>query len=286
MTLHHHKQPIGIFDSGVGGLTVLNAIRQLLPHEDLLYLGDTARVPYGTKSSASVIQYALQASHYLYHQGVKLLVIACNTATAAALDTLQQHYHPVPVIGVIEPGALTASHTTQNGHVAVIATESTIQSKTYELALHYHNSALQISSLACPLFVPLVEEGWLNGPVVEQIIAHYLQPVFERQENKPDCLILGCTHFPLLKKSIEEVIGKNIAIIDSAHTTAHLVKHHLTDRGLLNAQASKGNLRILMTDLPSRFMRTAHLFLDAEEIAHATIEQVDLVRQATHLDPG
>jgi glutamate racemase len=255
----------------------------MLPHEDLVYLGDTARVPYGTKSSASVINYALQASHYLYHQRIKLLVIACNTATAAALTTLQQHYHPVPVIGVIQPGALTASNTTKNNHVAVIATESTIQSKAYEFALHHYNPALQISSLACPLFVPLVEEGWLNGPVVEQIIAHYLQPVFERRDkdksNNPDCLVLGCTHFPLLRNAIEKVIGEDITIIDSAHTTANLVKHHLTERQLLNIQRSKGSLRLLMTDLPARFMRTARLFLDQEETANAVIEQVDLVQR-------
>lgn len=281
--LSQSKQPIGIFDSGVGGLTVLNAIRELLPNEDLLYLGDTARVPYGTKSRASVVNYALQASHYLYHQGIKLLVIACNTATAAALTSLQQHYHPVPVIGVIEPGAMTAANMTQNGHVGVIATESTIQSKAYEHALHRHNPSLTISSQACPLFVPLVEEGWLNGPVVEQIITHYLQPIFQHPDNTPDCLVLGCTHFPLLRKAIQNVIGEKVTIIDSAHTTADLVQQHLTEQGLLNPQINKGNLRILMTDLPTRFMRTANLFLDSDETANAVIEQVDLVQQGYEL---
>jgi len=273
--------PIGIFDSGVGGLTVLKAIRELLPHEDLLYLGDTARVPYGTKSNASVINYALQASQHLYGRGIKLLVIACNTATAAALTTLQDHYHPVAVLGVIEPGAKAASEATRNQHIAIIATESTVQSGAYEQALRGYNPAITLSSKACPLLVPLVEEGWLSGGIVEEIINHYLQPIFA-QDHKPDCLVLGCTHFPLLRTAIENVVGKNTCIIDSAASMAHLVEQHLQQQGLVNPQQGSGKLQILVTDLPNRFLRTANLFLDQEETLAAVIEQVDL----THSNIG
>ena len=185
--------PIGLFDSGVGGLTVLDAMRRLMPGEDYLFLGDTARVPYGAKSQKTIVRYSLQAAAKLIGQRIKLLVIACNTATAAALPALRETWPDMPIIGVIEPGSRAACEASPSGDIAVIATESTIRSGAYAEAILRRRPEAQVRSLACPLFVPLAEEGWFDGPIAEGVVSRYLEPLFEKSP-APDCLVLGCTH--------------------------------------------------------------------------------------------
>lgn len=194
------SQPMGVFDSGLGGLTVVHALQAVLPKEDVVYLGDTARVPYGNKSARLVKEYSLQIADFLVEQGAKIIVIACNTASAVALEGLQKHVD-VPVLGVIEPGARAALTATRNKHIGVIGTIATIDSGSYETALMTLDATLTVSGQACPLFVPLVEEGWLDGKITEQVVEHYLTPV---NRASTDTLILGCTHYPLLKKVIQE----------------------------------------------------------------------------------
>ena len=184
--------PIGLFDSGVGGLTVLDAMRRLMPGEDYLFLGDTARVPYGAKSQKTIVRYSLQAAAKLIGQRIKLLVIACNTATAAALPALRETWPDMPIIGVIEPGSRAACEASPSGDIAVIATESTIRSGAYAEAILRRRPEAQVRSLACPLFVPLAEEGWFDGPIAEGVVSRYLEPLFEKSP-APDCLVLGCT---------------------------------------------------------------------------------------------
>ncbi len=267
---------IGIFDSGVGGLTVFNAIAQSLPNEQLIYLGDSARVPYGTKTAASVRQYAQQASNALVNQGIKMLVIACNTATANALEHLQALYAPLPVIGVIEPGAQLASITSQKRHIGVIATEGTVQGKAYDQALLAKDPELQLSSQACSLFVALAEDGWVQGPLVERVIEHYLLPIFPKhQSNWPDTLVLGCTHFPLLKQAIGNVLGESVQLIDSAQAVASEVKQQLIKHGLRSQAQSPGQQRFLVTDGPERFARLGSFFL-GRPLSQDCIQVVDL----------
>lgn len=191
--------PIGLFDSGVGGLTVLDAMRRLMPGEDYLFLGDTARVPYGAKSQKTIVRYSLQAAAKLIGQRIKLLVIACNTATAAALPALRETWPDMPIIGVIEPGSRAACEASPSGDIAVIATESTIRSGAYAEAILRRRPEAQVRSLACPLFVPLAEEGWFDGPIAEGVVSRYLEPLFEKSP-APDCLVLGCTHYPMARR--------------------------------------------------------------------------------------
>ena len=194
--------PIGVFDSGVGGLTVLKALQELLPQEDFIYLGDTARLPYGTKSRESIVRYALQSSRHLADQGIKLLVVACNTASASALPGLEAAYPGVPVVGVIKPGARAGCSLNRTGRLAVIATESTVQGGAYQQAILELCPQMRVEAQACSLFVSLAEEGWTKGPLVEQIVARYLTPLFERfGDHLPDALVLGCTHFPVLAEA-------------------------------------------------------------------------------------
>ncbi len=279
MTKQH--LPIGIFDSGVGGLTVLKAIHETLPHENLLYLGDTARLPYGTKSPETVANYALQASKKLVEKGIKMLVIACNTATAAALPSLRQAFAPLPVIGVIEPGAEAAIRSTRNGHIAVIATEGTIKGKAYHKAIHSQRQDIHITGQACTLFVPLAEEGWMDGPLVEGIILRYLEHIFfgadtAKDSQSPDTLLLGCTHFPPLREAIANVLGKDINIVDSAATTAVAVEKALQQQGLFNLkQNNVGTCHFMTTDDKERFARVGSLFLKKALIA-GDIEHLDL----------
>lgn len=274
--------PIGMFDSGVGGLTVLKALRHRMPCEDILYLGDTARLPYGTKSPETITRYALQATAKLVERGIKLLVVACNTATSVALPALRAAYPAIPVIGVVEPGAQASCRASRRGHIAVIATESTIRGRAYHKAIHRLRPEAHIVGLACPLFVPLAEEGWLDGPIAEAIAARYLDPVFRPASGTespeiPDCLVLGCTHFPLLAQSIRNVIGKDVIIVDSAATTALAVQEELTQRDLVHPQAGDecGATRYLTTDDVPRFARTGTMFLGTP-ISHEEVELVDL----------
>ncbi len=270
------RLPIGIFDSGVGGLTVLRAIADVLPKEDLLYLGDTARLPYGTKSRHTVAQYALQAASKLVQKGIKMLVVACNTATAAALPALREAFSPLPVIGVIEAGAAAAVRATRNGHIAVIATESTIHGNAYQDAITALLPHAVITGRACTLFVPLAEEGWLDGPLVEGIAARYLNPIFlERHaEARPDTLLLGCTHFPPLRAALATVVGQDVHLVDSAATTATAVVEALQRHNILDTEA-QGHCHFMTTDDAERFARVGSLFL-GQNLQKNKVECVDL----------
>lgn len=271
------EQPIGVFDSGVGGLTVLKALLERLPFEDFLYLGDTARLPYGTKSAHSVTRYALQAARLLVEGSVKLLVIACNTASAIALPALLEHFHPLPIIGVIIPGADSACKASTTGKIAVIATESTVRQGAYHQAIANLRPDVSVVSIACPLFVALAEEGWIGGPLVEGIIAHYLEPLLNRSgTQKIDCLVLGCTHFPVLASSIRNVIGPDIALVDSACTTATAVESELRIRNLLReTRSGEGKVRFFATDGADRFARVSAVFL-GKAIRESDVAIVDL----------
>jgi len=271
------EQPIGVFDSGVGGLTVLKALKQRLPFEDFLYLGDTARLPYGTKSAQSISRYALQAATLLVRQGIKLLVIACNTASSVALPALHELFQPLPIIGVIDPGAERSCRASISGDIAVIATEGTVRQGAYKEAICRIRPDASVVSIACPLFVALAEEGWIDGPLVEGIIARYLEPLLINPEpHKIDCLVLGCTHFPVLSGAIRNVIGSNILLVDSADTTAVAVENELGREGLLQASGKKeGIVRFFATDGADRFARVGGIFL-GRSISPAEVEIVDL----------
>src|SRR6185369_4799882 len=255
--------PIGVFDSGVGGLTVFREIHRALPHESLIYLGDSARVPYGTKSPQTVVRYSLEAAHHLMERGIKMLVVACNTATAAALPALQEKL-PIPVIGVVEPGARAAiTHT--RGRVGVIATEGTVKSHAYRKAIHALDSKVEVLECAAPLFVPLAEEGWANTHVAREVAEVYLEPLIDEGI---DTLVLGCTHYPILRGTIEKVVGDAIAIVDSAETTAQCVKIIVEPN-----TNGKPEHHFLVTDAEERFRRIAAEFLSREI---ASLELVSL----------
>lgn len=267
--------PIGIFDSGVGGLTVLKAVRARLPHEHLLYLGDTARLPYGTKGPETVTRYAVQAASHLVERGIKLLVVACNTASAAAMPALVREFAPLPVIGVVEAGAEAAVKTSKSGHIAVLATEGTVQGGAYERAIAARRPEARVFAQACSLFVALAEEGWTKGPLVESVVREYLHPLLEEQRlDGLDCLVLGCTHFPLLKEAIAQVAGPELKLVDSGETVADAAAAMLAKAGLSRA-SGKGDARFLATDGAERFARVGSLFL-GETIKAADVEIVDL----------
>lgn len=268
--------PIGVFDSGVGGLTVLKALRDRLPHEALVYLGDTARLPYGTKSAATVSHYARQAARALVATGIKALVVADNTSSATALDALRAEFPGLPVIGVVEPGAAAAAHASPLGRIVVIGTESTIQAATYPRAIRHSRPNARVVSLACPLFVALAEEGMVDGPIAERIARHYLEPPFQAEPQPGDCLLLGCTHFPALLPTLRRVLGETVVIVDSATTTARAVEDLLEHRGLTAPPGNgPGRLRYLATDSTERFARIAPVFIPWA-ITPAQVELVDL----------
>jgi glutamate racemase len=269
--------PIGVFDSGVGGLTVLRALLERLPHEDFVYLGDTARLPYGTKSAGSIRQYSLQAARLLHERGVKCLVVACNTASAIALDALTQEFAPVPVLGVLEPGAAAACRATRRGRIAVLATESTVRGGAYQAAIARRLPQAVVIARACPLFVALAEEGWTEGPVVEGVIHRYLDGVFVdgAEAAHPDTLLLGCTHFPVLAPTLARVLGPGIRIVDSAATTAASLAEVLAASGLARDGRHQGQVKLLATDGAERFARVGAVFL-GRPLAAADVEIVDL----------
>jgi len=250
--------PIGVFDSGVGGLTVLKALQETLPHENLIYLGDSARVPYGTKGDQVILRYTEEAAQYLVGQGIKLLVVACNTAASVALEHLQKML-PIPVVSVIEPGVQAACTSTKTGSIGVIATEVTIHHGLYRRLILEQLPNAFILDKASPLLVPLAEECWVEGNLVEPIVRHYLQPFLNKKENI-DCLVLGCTHFPLFKPIMQEILGNDIAIIDSALTTAHAVKKCLLQLNIVNQNGQRGEIRVFATDLTARFEKVADYF--------------------------
>ena len=268
-----HALPIGVFDSGIGGLTVLRALRAHMPHEQFLYLGDTARLPYGTKSPETIQRYSLQASEFLIGRGIKCLVIACNTASAMALPMLQERFQSIPVIGVVEPGAAAGCATSVSGRIGVIATESTVQGGAYQRAIKQIRSDAQVVARACPLFVALAEEGWTSGSIVENIAHRYLDGLFGTAE-APDTLLLGCTHFPVLRDALINVVGPRIHLVDSAETTATALKHLMESRQMTTSVANRGSVTFMATDGRERFARVAAHFL-GQSLTGADVELVE-----------
>jgi glutamate racemase len=248
--------PIGIFDSGVGGLTVARAVALRLPRETLVYLGDTARVPYGGKSPATVIHYTRQALAFFEHMRVKLVVIACNTASAAALPTLVREAK-LPLVGVVEPGARAAVDKTKTGVIGVIGTRTTVASGSYEEAIHRLRPDATVHSRPCPLFVPLAEEGWLTGPVPRWVAQSYLEPL---SATGVDTLVLGCTHYPLLKDVIAQAVGEAVTLVDSAEETARAVEELLDANGLANYSGTGGGHAFHATDVSDTFLAIAQNF--------------------------
>ncbi len=255
-TLVNKNNPIGIFDSGFGGLTVMAAVSKLLPDENIIYFGDTAHVPYGTKSKKTVTEFSEKISRFLLKNNVKMIVIACNTASAFSLNYLRNFVN-VPIIGVIKAGSVLAAKITENKKVGVIGTEGTIKSKAYEKEIKKYDKNIKSFSKSCPLFVPLVEEGWNDGKITREIIKIYLKDLLDKNI---DTIILGCTHYPLLKESIKKVIGKNINIVDSASAVAAQVKYILTKNNILK-KSGKGKYKFFVSDSPEKFKAIGNKFL-------------------------
>jgi glutamate racemase len=274
-------RPIGVFDSGMGGLTVLRALRAHLPHENLVYLGDTARLPYGTKSAETVTAYALQATRLLMAHDVKMVVIACNTASSVALEPLSKNLAPLGVIGVVEPGARAGVEATSSGRIGILATESTVKGGAYPRAIAALSSSAQVQQQACALFVALAEEGWGDGEIAEAAAKRYLRPLFQNKNTAPDTLVLGCTHFPVLAPAIAKILTDDVGedrvtLVDSAATTAISVAHTLDATVLGNDKQNKGTERFLATDAPERFARVGGLFF-GKPISEEQVELVDLL---------
>src|SRR5881275_2543714 len=259
------SRPIGVFDSGIGGLTVVKALRDQLPNESIVYLGDTARVPYGPKSEETVQRYALELAEMLTRQNAKALVVACNTVSSVALPILTTKFS-VPVIGVIDPGARAALQATRNRHIGVIGTRATIRSGAYEKALRATDNNVRVSSRACPLLVPLIEEGLLNDAVTDQMIVRYLQPLVA---DGIDTLVLGCTHYPLLSTAIAHALGREITLVDSAQNCATVVQETLDRQSLRSPATERGELHVALTDAADNFLNVAR---DALQLSFGEIE--------------
>ena len=266
--------PIGIFDSGIGGLTVMRALVARMPDEEFIYLGDTARRPYGTKSGDTVTRYAVQAARALMKRKVKMLVVACNTASAVALPALQEMFAPVPVVGVIVPGAEAAVAAAPQGPIAVIATEGTVKGGAYVRAIQDHARDIPVVQQACPLFVALAEEGLVSGEIATLAAHRYLDPLLATVP-KPKALVLGCTHFPAFKAVIAHIAGDDVKLVDSAATTAEAVAKVLVARGLQRAPGAPAPSAFLATDAPDRFARVGEIFL-GQPIDPGSVELVDL----------
>ncbi len=275
--MHDPRPTIGVFDSGFGGLTVLKALLELIPDADYLYFGDTARLPYGSKSAETVARYAVEAAHYLESRGAGLLVIACNTATALALDRITSAAH-VPVVGVVEPGAEAAAGVTRNKKVVVIGTEATVSSHAYRKALE--TRGLRAREKACPLLVPLVEEGWVEHPVAEQVARIYLSEAFADGFEDADALVLGCTHYPLLKPLLHRVVPVHVSIVDSAESTARAVARRLQKLfpptpPIHEAPGGVPRLEFFATDSVEKFRRLGERFLGRaiEAVHHVDLKE-------------
>jgi glutamate racemase len=265
-----NASPIGIFDSGIGGLTVARAIYERLPHESTVYFGDTARVPYGPKSPETVRRYSLEILDWLLGQQVKAVVIACNTSTAHALETLQTH-SPVPVIGVIDPGARAAAAASTAGPIGVIGTAGTIASNAYARAIQRRRPEARVEQRPCPLFVPLVEEGWFDHPAAELIAHEYLEPL---RQVRVDTLVLGCTHYPLLKPLLQRVMGPEVRLIDSGEETAAVVVHVLDRNGLRAPEGAPAEHRFAVSDDEARFRHVGARFI-GERLGRAEVVPLD-----------
>src|SRR5207244_279519 len=267
------ERPIGVFDSGIGGLTVVKALRDLLPDEKIFYLGDTARVPYGGKSAITVERYSLEIADMLIEENAKIVVVACNTASSLALPKLEKHL-PVAVTGVIRPGARAAVAATRNDHIGVIGTRATIKSGAYERELRALNPDVRISVRACPLLVPLIEEGWLEDKLTDGVIARYLEPL---THDGIDTLVLGCTHYPLLADAIARFLAGKVKLVDSARNCAKAVEELLDQQSLRASREGEGGLQVALTDAPDTFLDVARRALQLEigevqlrEVLHAT----------------
>ncbi len=252
-----HKRPIGVFDSGIGGLTVARALFELLPNEDIIYLGDSARLPYGTKSKETVILYSIECLKFLLSKKVKMVVVACNTASSVAVPFLQK-ITKIPVTGVLIPGSEAAVSQTKNNKIGVIGTKGTINSGSYKNQIHKVNKNVKVYSQACSLFVQLAEDGWTDNKIAELTAKEYLSDI---KTKGIDTMILGCTHYPILKKTIGKVVGKKIKLIDSGEETAKEVKLILDKKNLLNTQKKKGEHKFFVTDFPNNFHQIAERFL-------------------------
>ncbi|HYY35258.1 MAG TPA: glutamate racemase [Candidatus Binatia bacterium] len=259
------SRPIGVFDSGIGGLTVVKALRDLLPNENISYLGDTARVPYGPKSPETVQRYAVELAGILTQKNAKALVVACNTVSSVALPLLTKKFS-VPVIGVIEPGARAALRATHNRHIGVIGTRATIRSGAYEKALRAADSNVRVSSRACPLLVPLIEEGLLDDEVTDRMIMRYLEPMLA---DGIDTLVLGCTHYPLLTDAIARMLKRQVMLVDSAQNCARAVEEVLDRQSLRATPPNRGGLHVALTDAADNFLNVAR---DALRLSFGEIE--------------
>lgn len=257
MNLKDKNKPIGVFDSGIGGLTVVKRLSLALPNEDIVYFGDTARVPYGSKSNATVIDYAIQDTNFLLQKNVKLVVVACNTASSAALAELKKRFN-IPIIGMILPGADMALAKTTKGKIGVIGTRATISNQAYSKALKKMDNKVEVFEKACPLFVPLAEEGWTNHKATYEIAKEYLK---ELKNHHIDTLVLGCTHYPILADVIQDVMGNNVNLIDSGVAAAEAVKIQLRELSLETLSKTHGSLDLFVSDIPNKFQEVAELFL-------------------------
>jgi len=262
-----NDMPIGIFDSGVGGLTVMKEIIRTLPEEHIMYLGDTARVPYGGRSSETVRRYSVENTAILVSGGIKLLVVACNTSSAVSLDLLREQFN-VPIIGVVEPGARAAVKITRQKKVAVIGTETTINSGSYETAIKAIDDSVEVFGVACPLFVPLIEEGWTEGEIVNLTARKYIASM----NSDVDTVVLGCTHYPMIKHVISSIV--NMPLIDSAIETAKEVRTVLREKDMICSGTGKKMRKFLVTDSAEKFARVGERFLGYEI---SDIEKIDLV---------
>ncbi len=266
------EKPIGVFDSGIGGLTVVKRLASVLPRESIVYFGDTARVPYGSKSNATVIEYSIQNTNFLLHKNVKAVVVACNTASSVAIPELRKRF-TVPIIGVILPGADMAYKETRNGKIGVIGTRATISNAAYSNAIKEIGNHIEVFEKACPLFVPIAEEGWTHHKATYEIAEEYLK---ELKEKGIDTLVLGCTHYPILADVIQEVIGKDVKLIDSGIATAEVVRNEINRIGLETNSAVPGNLDLYVSDVPTTFKQVAELFLGKRinEVVKVDIEEL------------
>jgi len=260
MNFINFSNPIGIFDSGIGGLTVVKSVDISLENENIIYFGDTARVPYGSKSNSTVIEYAKQDAKFLLSKNVKLVVVACNTASSVALEDLRNEF-AIPVIGMIEPGAKAAIKVTKNKKIGVIGTDATISNKAYSSELLKKDNSLKVFEKACPLFVPLAEEGWTNHEATKLIAEDYL---YDLKQKEIDTLILGCTHYPILRDIIQEVVGENVKLIDSGSAACVEVESYLTGRGIKNTSNTLGTHEYFVSDVPKKFKQMAERFLGRE----------------------
>ncbi len=256
--MQEREKSIGIFDSGIGGLTVFQAIRHQLPNEHLVYLGDTARLPYGNKSRETITRYSIENTQFLIRAGVKAVVVACNTASALGLTELQKQFS-IPILGVIEPGAQAAVAATKSGEVGIVGTDATIASSSYTKAIQALNSNIRVWGVACPLFVPLAEEGWVEDSITYDVAKKYLASFVK---TPIDTLILGCTHYPILKKVISEVVGSRVQLVDSAEQTAVALKKLLQEKNLDQKKPSSQNSTFFVTDSPARFKQVGRNFLN------------------------